>query len=360
MAINDSDLPDLDQEAEVEVNPNPNLKEGEGLKGDDAEAELSAKLDKMLGEETPQEEGDEDEKPAPVVKPVKGKEEKPTPEAKTGAADRRTGQVSYGADGSVIGPDGKVIAKPGAERRHYERARQQEQRAVAAERSVAELNQRVAQAEQVLHAGKSLNLQADEQLSALKLFGWYKREPEAMLKWLLTEAQAAGYNMQTILGQESSGVNIDAIGKMIDQRLKPVTDSAAERRAHEQAYRAAEQELSSFYQQFPDAPVHEDIIARTINAMEQQHGVTLSLREAYLQVENWAIRNGLDMSRPLEAQLEAKKAGKTLNQARRTAPQMPRGRGGQMDTVRQPTGSFDEFSTDDIVKTAMREQGIRI
>lgn len=335
----------------------------DGVQPDAAEKELSEKLDKMLAGE---EDGDQvseanaDSQPHPhpdAKKPAKGKTS--NEQAVAPATNQRTGQVSYGADGSVIGPDGETIAKPGAERRHWERARQQEQRAVAAERSISELNQRVAQADAYLHAGKELGLSADEQLSSLKLFGWFKREPEAMLKWLLTEAQSRGYNMNTILGQDSQGVNIEAVTKAVQAQLKPLIDSHQERAQWDRASQEAQTELNAFYNEFPNAPVHETQIANLMTGYEQKFpGRTLSLREAYLYLDNWATREGLDMSRPLEPQLEARQAGKTLQQQRRQPANFPRGRGGPVETVKEASGSFNEFSYDSIVASAMKESGL--
>ena len=354
-SVDDNDF-DLDQQIEQDaVDTETPVAGVDGVKSDEAEKELSEKLDKMLAGE---EDAPQEEHPHPDAKakpPAKAKE--PDPKAPP-ATNQRTGQHSYGADGSVIGPDGKVIAKQGAERRHWERARQQEQRAVAAERSVNELNQRVAQAEAVLHSGKELGLNPDEQLSSLKLFGWFKREPEAMLKWLLTEAQSRGYNMNTILGQESQGVNIEAVTRAVQAQLKPLTDAHQERARWDRASQEASQELNSFYSEFPNAPVHETQIANLMAGYEQKFGRTLSLREAYLYLENWATREGLDISRPLEPQVEAKQAGRTLAAARRPANNFPRGRGGPVETVKDAPSAFNEFSYDSIVASAMKESGL--
>jgi|CXWL01.1.fsa_nt_gi hypothetical protein len=356
MPTNKSDDFDLDQQIEADKsgeNDTP-VAGVDGVQTDAAEKELSEKLDKMLAGEDDQ--TGAEEHPHPDAKKTPAAKEK-TPAA-TPATNQRTGQHSYGADGSVIGPDGKVIAKQGAERRHWERSRQQEQRAIAAERSVSELNQRVAQAEAVLHAGKELALSADEQLSSLKLFGWFKREPEAMLKWLLTEAQSRGYNMNTILGQESQGVNIEAVTRAVQQQLKPLVDRHQEQARWDKASNDASKELNDFYSEFPNAPVHEQQLANLMSGFEQKYGRTLSLREAYLYLENWAVREGLDVSRPLEPQVEARQAGKTLAAARRPANNFPRGRGGPVETVKEAPGSFNEFSYDSIVSSAMKESGL--
>ena len=352
MTIGDDDDFNLDEQIEQDQSKDdqqPDPKELDETKKD-GEALLGAKIDKMLGEEGEPEEAVEKPKAKPAAQAKPQGEQQQTQQPATNGRTH-----TYAADGSVVGPDGKVIAKAGSERRHWERARQQEQRAVAAERSVAELNQRVGQAEQITHWSKQLGMSPEEHMSAVRIFGWYKKEPEQALKWLLTEAQAKGYNMQAILGGEAAqgGVNMDAMRRLVQEQVQPLVERNQQEQAWQQAQQAAGNELQQFYAEFPDAAVHEDVV---YNVMEQLPN--LSLREAYLRVENWAIRNGLDTTRPLAPQVEAKKAGRTLAQARRPAPNFPRGRGGQMETVTGPKGSYDEFSTNDIIRSAMRENGM--
>lgn len=354
MTIGNDDDFDLDQqiettaEAEETAQPDPKDTDGDALKnGEDI---LGGKIDKMLADE-----GEPEEQEKPKVKPAPQGQKPQVEKPQAPATNGRTGQHSYAADGSVVGPDGKIIAKAGSERRHWERARQQEQRAVAAERAVSEANQRATQAEQITHWSKQLGMSPEEHMSAVRIFGWYKKEPEQALKWLLTEAQAKGYNMQNILGgdPQAGGVNMDAMRRMIQEQVHPLVERNQQEQAWQQAQNAAGQELQQFYAEFPDAAVHEDVV---YNVMEQLPN--LSLREAYLRVENWAIRQGLDTTRPLAPQVEAKKAGRTLAQARRPAPNFPRGRGGQMDTVTGPKAAYDEFSTNDIIRASMRENGL--
>ena len=336
-----------DQTAEVEQD-DPQPKVGDGERSDAGEKDVSDKLDQMLAEE----DKDQEEKPEPQPKPGKqGKEAAPTGQP---ATKQRTGQHSYGADGSVIGPDGKVIAKAGSERRHWEEARRQAQRAAAAEGKINEANHRVAQAEQFVFAGKQLGLAADEQIVALRYFAWFKKSPEEALKYLLTDAQAKGYNMTTILGDYASGgVNMEAVGKMVQNAVRPLVDREQQAEKQRQSDAEAAQEVSQLYSDFPNAPVHEDLIVKVMQTIP-----TLSLREAYLRIENWGLQNGLDISRPLQPQLDAKKAGQTLAGARRNVTNFPRGRGGQMETVRGAPGAYNEFNTDSIVKSAMRENGL--
>lgn len=336
-----------DQTAQEEQDLDPQPKPGDGERSDAGEKDVSDKLDQMLAEEDKEQE----EKPAPAAKPGKGKEAAPTQDP---ATKQRTGQHSYSADGSVVGPDGKIIAKAGSERRHWEEARRQAQRAAAAEGKINEANQRVAQAEQYVFAGKQLGLAADEQIVALRYFAWFKKAPEEALKYLLTDAQAKGYNMTTILGDYASGgVNMEAVGKMVQNAVKPIVDREQQAERQRQSDAEAAQEVSQLYSDFPNAPVHEDLIVKVMQQIP-----TLSLREAYLRIENWGLQNGLDVSRPLQPQLDAKKAGQTLAASRRNVTNFPRGRGGQMETVRGTPGAFNEFNTDSIVASAMRESGL--
>lgn len=262
-------------------------------------------------------------------------------------------QYTYQPDGSVVDQTGQIVARAGAERRHWERANQAAQRAERAEQAHQELQTRFSHLEQGLAAGKQSGLTNDESLAALQAWSWYKREPEAMLKWLLTSAQASGYNILQLAGVDpaTGGVNIKAITEAIDQRLKPITDRETARIQREQLEIRTDEMLRSFQTEFPNAMVNEDLVVDIMEAQPQ-----LTLREAWLRIENWAIRNGLDSSKNIRAQAEAVVAG---NQpAPKAAPSLPRGRGGSVDPVEGPTSAYDAYKSDSIVAAAMREHGM--
>ena len=154
-------------------------------------------------------------------------------------------------------------------------------------------------------------------------------------------------------------MNIEAVTKAVQAQLKPLVDSHQERARWEKASHEAQSELNDFYSEFPNAPVHEQQLTNLMAGYEQKFpGRTLSLREAYLYLENWATREGLDVSRPLEPQIEARQAGKTLASHRRPVANFPRGRGGPVETVKEAPGAYNEFSYDSIVASAMKEQGL--
>lgn len=282
----------------------------------------------------------------------------PKPQARNENLQQRQqaqGKFSYSKDGSVVDGAGQIVARPGAERRHWERANMAEQRAQRAERAQQELQTKYVQLEQGLAHGKAAGLTNDETLAALQAWGWYKKEPEAMLKWLLTSAQAAGYNILELagLGSQGNGVNVKAITDAVAEQLKPITERERLRQEQEYRYEQVQTALSEFHAAFPNAAANEQLI---VDVMREQPQLTL--REAWLQIELWAAKNGFDSSADLRAQAEARMNNQAQPAPRRPAPNMPRGRGGPVETINGPKSSFDEYSNDSIIASAMRENGL--
>lgn len=297
-----------------------------------------------------------DEQKTDDAEPQPKKPARPDPSAQQHQTRAKPGKFSYGKDGSVLDEMGQIVARPGAERRHWQAAQQASQRAERAEQVYRELEGKYRELEQGLAHGRAAGLTNEETLAALQAWGWYKKEPEAMLKWLLTSAQASGYNILDLAGIDAqSGVNLKAITKAIDDRLKPITDAQQAQRDYAERYAAADREMQQFNAMFPNAMMNEELIVQLMDAVPE-----LTHREAWLRIENWALQNQLDVNKPLRPQAEAKLYGgnPAAQPPRRTAPSMPRGRGGSVETVEGPRGAFDESSFDSIIASSMREQGL--
>ncbi len=92
------------------------------------------------------------------------------------------------------------------------------------------------------------------------------------------------------------------------------------------------------------------------------------MREAYLILQNHALRSGLDFTKDLAPQVQAKTGnGKTTtappnvsDTTRRALPNMT-GAQGNGSVIPEPTKKADGLaSSDEIVKNAMRQAGIKI
>lgn len=341
------DLTSGDQNTETDVNPVADADQSPAGKDKGAAKERTVEdhIDQFLSNE----QKDSEEAPTPKAKPAKA-----DPSAQQHQTRAKPGKFSYGKDGSVLDEMGQIVARPGAERRHWQAAQQASQRAERAEQVYRELEDKYRELEQGLAHGRAAGLTNEETLAALQAWGWYKQDPSAMLKWLLTNAQASGYNILELAGIDAqNGVNLKAITKAIDDRLKPITEAQQAQRQYAERYAAADREVQQFSAMFPNAMMNEELIVQLMDAVPE-----LTHREAWLRIENWALQNQLDLDKPLRPQAEAKLQGGGQVPQRRAAPSMPRGRGGSVETVEGPSGRFDESSFDSIIATSMRENGL--
>lgn len=260
--------------------------------------------------------------------------------------------------GDLVLPDGEIV-KSGKERRWHERMTiaQQErdvvsQRASALEQQNAQLSTRVEAYERSLQTigAETPQTAAD----AVRLYKDLTRDPVATLQTLLAEVAASGHNIQAL------GANIDtaAISRMIDQRL-PRQDQQREQQVDEHA--AAMAEAQQFYQRFPDATIHDEVLANVIT--QNPH---LSNEQAYFEIRKAAADRGLDWSKPLGPQLAAQNqrtnpTGQQTQQVQQRAPMNP-GRGTVATNVVERERNVEPAgeTLDDIIKAAMRENGIQI
>jgi hypothetical protein len=99
--------------------------------------------------------------------------------------------------------------------------------------------------------------------------------------------------------------------------LRTVSRQLNQLRTPEQQLRAIQEEAAretqEFLTQFPDARLHEQMIARIIEA-ESEAGREVDLRTVYFKLRQSAINQGLDWSKPLEPQIEALKQQKQQQQ----------------------------------------------
>lgn len=218
---------------------------------------------------------------------------------------------------------GKVIARAGGERRLYERAWNDARTRVMpimqkAEKDVAALRGQLKAYEDTNAVIKQFGLTPVDQTAAMKLIAAYKKDPAAVIKYLLTDAKAAGHNVA--LGADS-GVDVNAISQMIQTQLKPILDRENRTSSFENARGAAQQQLSEFYNNEPNARIHAEEISNIM-----QRFPNLSLNEAYLRLRLFMSENKLDVTKPLKQQVTAIVSGnKGGNGQRQTQPRV-RGR----------------------------------
>lgn len=253
--------------------------------------------------------------------------------------------------GDLVLPDGKII-KAGAERRLYETAQTARQerdhyktqldsantRLQAVEQNYTQLSQQVQQ---------TYNMEPERLVSAAKMYSDMRTDPVGTMTKLLAELGAAGYNIATLV----PGVNAQLTERLgqINRGQLQQQNTPNEAVVDQQI----EQEITSFYGRYPDARIHDDLIAQGL-----QQNPQASLVEVYFQLKQAFIDKGYDWNQPLAAQVSNQQQQRQQQQT----PMPPNGRANNAVVV--PTNKVsvasENVDTGDIVREAMREAGLNI
>lgn len=251
--------------------------------------------------------------------------------------------------GDLVDRRGNVLASAGAERRVFEKAHKY----VEAEfkQHVSSLEAQVTALEGANTGWQTLGLTAQEAQTGAQLMAAFKKNPVDVVKYLLTEAQKSGHSIEGVGGS----ANIDAFASLLDERLGPLTANHEAQVQQQQIRQEVEQEYTSFMGRYPDAVTHEDDIAALLKEDND-----LSPEVAYLKLQAFAFRNGLDWTKPLGAQVQARIAtakGGT-QQPQRTG--MPSGRSvNGAAPMANGTVAHEATPTRDIVRNAMLAAGYK-
>lgn len=254
---------------------------------------------------------------------------------------------------------GQVVAKGGIERRVYERADRALRENQRLTRELQQRDETLRGYGEVMRVGQETGVSVQDQVNAIRVYADFMRDPVRVLTSLVEEVKARGYPLPFLTEGVTPGMDLNAIGRMIDGKMQPLVAERTERQRQEEVQRNAARELDTFIDKYPDARHNLDIIGRM---MERDRG--LSLQDAYMQLFVWCQNSGYDISQNVLAQVQA--ARQAHGEPKQPSPQemrrpLPNGRsangGGVQDT--QNTQSFDEnASWSDIIRHSMRQAGM--
>lgn len=267
--------------------------------------------------------------------------------------------------GDLVDPTtGAVVAKAGAERKYYELARQHAGNAQFLKSHVENIQREFSKTKTELDAfreaatlPRELNLAPQEVTTAMQFMAHFKQNPLEAAKKMLTEVAAMGYNIEGLGG----AVDMAAVARMMDERLAPFKQDRSAQEADATARANADAQLNALYAQHPWAQQQD---AELMQLMEAD--TTLSLREAALTLQSWALQRGYDLNKPLRAQHMAVLNGETqqVQTATQTRPnnaQMAAPNVQQTGVVpRTTTAANHDRRNSDIVAETLREHGINI
>lgn len=219
-----------------------------------------------------------------------------------------TGRLKDDGKGNLVDDSGKIIVPAGFARRVYE-DREKFRGVVQSQQQQLEAANKQLQEMQIVHGlpqkhGLSL---ADTQY-AIEFMGAFKKDPVATIQNLLTQARAAGYNIPTGEGAESS-LDMAAINRMLDEKLAPFTSAANQSNQNTGPSPEVVNEYNGFIAKYPDATAHEDAIAHIMT----QTGANAEV--AYWQLREWVVSNSLDWNLPLGPQIQARQTQQTQQPA---------------------------------------------
>ena len=259
---------------------------------------------------------------------------------------------------------GQVVARGGVERRIYERAQRVERDYQKLAREHERLNTQMQAIQHANDIGKQLGLQPQQQTFAMQLMANYVKDPVGTLKFMFTEAKAAGIKVEDITGAQSS-IDSEAVARIIESKLAPLLGQVQQSEAQKRAQSQADAEYGAFLEQYPDVVIHDSEIAQLL-----RRDTKLSLEAAYWRLRSFSNENGMDWSKPLEAQWNARQGGtqqqpqvQTQQQPRNGKKQLPIGRGNAggaqaADTSQVMAGENDDWKA--IIRNTMRDVGMEV
>jgi hypothetical protein len=285
------------------------------------------------------------------------------------SADKKTsqgdGKLKEDGKGNLVDEKGNIVAHAGADRRRFHN-----ENGATVFRENTQLRSQLRQrddevvrlrAEQTALNGmpQRLNLNTEEASTGLNLIAQFKRDPIAVAQYVVAEAMKLGHNVQDIIKGQNGSLEMGAITRLIDDKLKPLTDQQQQQEQLDRANATALREYNTFVDNYPDAVMHEDAIA---NLMGQDPNLTV--QSAYYELKLWAQSNELDWKQPLRSQLVAKmqtEQGQQQSQQTQsqggTSTAMPRGTTPTDISDKRQSSSADA-TYEDIIRQAMRETGM--
>jgi len=269
----------------------------------------------------------------------------------------KVGRGKQGVDGQqrsrgpqdLVDREGNVIATGGKERRFYETAQREKTRADNLEREVQDLRTKVEAHESSAGLANQYSLTPEELSSGAQLMAAFKQDPVETVKYLLTQAQSSGHNIEGV----GAGTDMAAINKMISDQLKPFTDARQAELDTQQHKEEALKVYNDFLSNYPDAAIHQDTIAQLL---EKER--TLSPEAAYFKLKNFYLEKGLDWNKSLAEHESARAAAQPAKAG--TQSSLPVGRTPADNLTDTTQVASVDTDMDDIIKESMKEAGYNI
>lgn len=255
---------------------------------------------------------------------------------------------------------GKVVAQGGIERRIFEDSQRTMRENNQLKQQVAGFQNALRQSNEVIQEAARLGVQPQDQLVAIRVMNDFLKDPVRTLQALVEEVKSKGYDIPFLAQGVTPGMDLNAISRMIDGKLQPITMERQQQQQLQMARQQATRDLDTFLQGNPEANSNLDVLSEMLQA---QPG--LPLGDAWVKMIRWSHENGLDWTQPLKPQIAAmqQRQQQPTHQQQDTRP-LPGRRSVNAQGTQQMNGAgqvhSENSSWSDIIRSAMRDSGMSI
>jgi len=260
---------------------------------------------------------------------------------------------------------GKVVAQGGIERRVFEEGQRHARDNAALKQQVGQLQGFVNSVSEVTREAARLNIKPEDQIIAMKVMADFLRDPVRTVQYLVEEVKSKGYPIPFLTEGVSPGMDMNAIARMIDQKMAPLTNQQQQSVQQQQLRQRAEQELNAFLGDNTEAEQNLDVLSEMLQA---QPGLTI--QSAYTKMIRWSHEQGLDWTQPLKPQIAARQqqGQQPTHQQTQQPNQRPlpgsRSVGTGAQRANNANGSGAQFNENaswaEIIRSSMEENNIRL
>lgn len=256
---------------------------------------------------------------------------------------------------------GRVVAKGGIERRVFEEGQRHARENNSLKQQLTNAQRQLSSINEVTQEAVRLNVAPQDQVIAIRVMADFMRDPVRTLQGLVEEVKSKGYPIPFLEQGVTPGMDLNAMQRMIDNKLAPITQQRQVEQAQVEQRQRAEQDLSAFLDDNQEANSNLDVLAEMLQA---QPG--LSLHSAYTKMIRWSHENGLDWTQPLKAQIAQQRQQPTPQQP---TPQQQRpipGRRSAGGNTATPVGNGavaqynENASWADIIRQSMQDHGVTL
>jgi hypothetical protein len=261
---------------------------------------------------------------------------------------------------------GRIVARGGIERRVFEEGQRYRRENDSLKQTIQQAQSRFQGMDQVNRTAMELNVSPESAVAAMRVMADFIKDPVKTLEYLVAEVKSKGYQIPFLEQGVTQGMDMQAIQRMIDNKLSPLTQrQQQEEQQLQRQYsqqEAVKRELDTFLNEVPEADANLDVLAEMITAQP-----SLTLHGAYVRMVEWAMRQGIDHNQPLKPQILALQQStqqQPVNQQPNNQNQPPLPGPRRLNTSNQRNAGEGMHSENTdwsfIVQKAMRENGYNL